>query len=77
MKFFSRENAVKKALPFIFVQAVCSALSYLYLKSFLNLYALLTAGLSLLFFAAFDFISRHKKVGSFIYAAIMAAVLVP
>ena len=76
MKFFSRENAVKKALPFIFVQAVCSALSYLYLKSCLNLYALLTAGLSLLFFAAFDFISRHKKVGSFIYAAIMAAVLV-
>lgn len=76
MKFFSRENAVKKALPFIFVQAVCSALSYLYLKSYLNLYALLTAGLSLLFFAAFDFISRHKKVGSFIYAAIMAAVLV-
>ena len=76
MKFFSRENAVKKALPFIFVQAVCSALSYLYLKSCINLYALLTAGLSLLFFAAFDFISRHKKVGSFIYAAIMAAVLV-
>ena len=76
IKFFSRENAVKKALPFIFVQAVCSALSYLYLKSFLNLYALLTAGLSLLFFAAFDFISRHKKIGSFIYAAIMAAVLV-
>ena len=76
MKYFSRENAVKKALPFIFVQAVCSALSYLYLKSCLNLYALLTAGLSLLFFAAFDFISRHKKVGSFIYAAIMAAVLV-
>lgn len=76
MKFFSRENAVKKALPFIFVQAICSALSYLYLKSCLNLYALLTAGLSLLFFAAFDFISRHKKVGSFIYAAIMAAVLV-
>ena len=76
MKFFSRKNAVKKALPFIFVQAVCSALSYLYLKSCLNLYALLTAGLSLLFFAAFDFISRHKKVGSFIYAAIMAAVLV-
>lgn len=76
MKFFSRENAVKKALPFIFVQAVCSALSYLYLKSCINLYALLTAVLSLLFFAAFDFISRHKKVGSFIYAAIMAAVLV-
>lgn len=76
IKFFSRENAVKKALPFIFVQAVCSALSYLYLKSFINLYALLTAGLSLLFFAAFDFISRHKKIGSFIYAAIMAAVLV-
>ena len=76
IKFFSRENAVKKALPFIFVQAVCSALSYLYLKSCINLYALLTVGLSLLFFAAFDFISRHKKVGSFIYAAIMAAVLV-
>lgn len=76
MKYFSRENAVKKALPFIFVQAVCSALSYLYLKSCINLYALLTVGLSLLFFAAFDFISRHKKVGSFIYAAIMAAVLV-
>lgn len=76
IKIFSWENAVKKALPFIFVQAVCSALSYLYLKSFLNLYALLTAGLSLLFFAAFDFISRHKKIGSFIYAAIMAAVLV-
>lgn len=73
-KFFSRENAAKKALPFIYVQIICSALAYLYLKTNINAYALLTAGLTLVFFAAFDFISRHKKIGFFIYAAIMAVV---
>lgn len=73
-KFFSRENAAKKALPFIYVQIICSALAYLYLKTNINVYALLTAGLTLVFFAAFDFISRHKKLGFFIYSAIMAVV---
>lgn len=74
VKFFSSENIIKKALPFIFVQIVCSALYYLYLKSSFNVYALLTAGLTFLLFAAFDYISRHRKVGFLIYAAIMAAV---
>ena len=62
-KFFSRENIAKKALPFIFVQIICSALCYIYLKTYINIYSLLSAGLTLAFFAAFDFISKHKKVG--------------
>lgn len=73
-KFFSRENAAKKALPFIFVQIICSALAYLYLKTYISVYTLLSAGLTVVLFAAFDFISRHKKVGFFIYAVIMAVI---
>lgn len=74
IKFFSRENAAKKALPFIFVQIICSALAYLYLKTYFNIYGLLSAGLTLAFFAAFDFISKHKKIGFFVYAGIMAVI---
>lgn len=73
-KFFSRENAAKKALPFIFVQIICSALAYLYLKTYFNLYELFSAGLTLVFFAALDFISKHKKIGFFVYAGMMAVV---
>ena len=74
IKFFSRENAAKKALPFIFVQIICSALAYLYLKTYFNLYELLSAGLTVIFFAALDFISKHKKIGFFVYAGIMAVI---
>lgn len=74
VRFFSRENAVKKALPFIFVQIICSALAYLYLKTYFNLYELFSAGLTLVFFAALDFISKHKKIGFFVYAGMMAVV---
>ena len=74
-KFFSRENLIKKALPFIFVQVICSALCNLYLKTYFSPYTLLTAVLTFALFAAFDFISRHKKIGFFVYAAIGAAVL--
>lgn len=74
IKFFSRENAAKKALPFIFVQIICSALAYLYLKTYVNIYCLLSAGLTIVFFAALDFISRHKKLGFFVYAGIMAVI---
>lgn len=73
-KFFSRENTAKKALPFIFVQIICSALAYLYLKTYFNLYELFSAGLTLVFFAALDFISKHKKIGFFVYAGMMAVV---
>lgn len=74
VRFFSRKNAVKKALPFIFVQIICSALAYLYLKTYFNLYELFSAGLTLVFFAALDFISKHKKIGFFVYAGMMAVV---
>ena len=74
VRFFSRENAVKKALPFIFVQIICSALAYLYLKTYFNLYELFSAGLTLVSFAALDFISKHKKIGFFVYAGMMAVV---
>lgn len=74
IKFFSRENAAKKALPFIFVQIICSALAYLYLKTYFNPYELLSAGLTVIFFAALDFISKHKKIGFFVYAGIMAVI---
>ena len=74
VRFFSRINAVKKALPFIFVQIICSALAYLYLKTYFNLYELFSAGLTLVFFAALDFISKHKKIGFFVYAGMMAVV---
>lgn len=74
IKFFSRENAVKKVLPFIFVQVICSALAYLYLKTYINIYGLLSAGLTLIFFAALDFISKHKKLGFFVYAGLMAVI---
>lgn len=74
IKFFSRENAAKKVLPFIFVQIICSALAYLYLKTYVNIYCLLSAGLTLVFFATLDFISKHKKLGFFVYAGIMAVI---
>lgn len=74
VRFFSRKNAAKKALPFIFVQIICSALAYLYLKTYFNLYELFSAGLTLVFFAALDFISKHKKIGFFVYAGMMAVV---
>lgn len=74
VRFFSRINAAKKALPFIFVQIICSALAYLYLKTYFNLYELFSAGLTLVFFAALDFISKHKKIGFFVYAGMMAVV---
>lgn len=74
VRFFSRKNAAKKALPFIFVQIICSALAYLYLKTYFNLYELFSAGLTLIFFAALDFISKHKKIGFFVYAGMMAVV---
>lgn len=74
-KFFSRENAAKKALPFVFTFLICSAICFLYLKSYLNIYSLLSAGLTILYFAAFDFISRHKKLGFFIYVGIMVVLL--
>ncbi|MGN0552136.1 MAG: transglutaminase domain-containing protein [Oscillospiraceae bacterium] len=75
IKFFSRENAVKKALPFVFTFLICSAICYLYLKSYLNIYSLLSAGLTIIFFAAFDFISRHKKLGFFVYFGMMVTLL--
>lgn len=74
-KFFSRENAAKKALPFVFTFLICSAICFLYLKSYLNIYSLLSAGLTILYFAAFDFISRHKKLGFFVYVGIMVVLL--
>lgn len=68
------ENAAKKILPFIFVQIIISALGYLYLKSFFNIYCIVSMILTFLLFCAFDYISRHKLIGFFVYAAIGTAL---
>lgn len=71
----SAENIRKKLLPFVFSGLICSAICYIYLKTYLNVYAFLTFLLTAAFFLAFDFIKAHKRLGVAVYIALITVIM--
>ncbi len=71
---FSAENLSKKLLPFVFSGLICSAIGYIYLKTYFNGYAFLSFLLTAVFFIVFDYIKAHKVLGGFAYIALAAVV---
>lgn len=73
--FFSVQNIQRKALPFLFAVLTVAAAETLYLGRIVNVYTLLTALLTLIFFRIFDFINVHRKLGIPVYIALMVSLL--
>lgn len=73
--FFSIQNMSRKALPFLFSVFTAAAAEALYLGSIFNVYTLLTAVLTLIFFRIYDFINVHRKLGIPVYIALMTVLL--
>lgn len=73
--FFSVQNMSRKALPFLFSVLTAAAAETLYLGNIFNVYTLLTALLTLIFFRIYDFINVHRKLGIPVYIALMIVLL--
>lgn len=73
--FFSVQNMSRKALPFLFSVITAAAAETLYLGNIFNVYTLLTALLTLIFFRIYDFINVHRKLGIPVYIALMIVLL--
>lgn len=72
---FSAENLRKKLLPFVFSSLICSAICYIYLKTYFNGYVFLSFLLTAVFFIIFDYIKAHKVLGGVAYIALAAVVI--
>ncbi len=72
---FSADNLRKKLLPFVFSSLICSAICYIYLKTYFNGYALLSFLLTAVFYVVFDYIKAHKVLGGVVYVALAAVVI--
>ncbi|MBQ8781540.1 MAG: transglutaminase domain-containing protein [Oscillospiraceae bacterium] len=65
--FFSKENLMRKALPYLFTTALMAAIANLYLKTYFNIYTLIAIILTALVYAMCDFMTRHKLLAVPVY----------
>lgn len=73
--FFGIDNLKRKLLPFLLVTTINSAIVSIYLGTVLTAYIPAIAILTVVLFAAYDFIKTHKWIGPVVFIGICAAVL--
>ena len=73
--FFGIDNLKRKLLPFLLVTTINSAIVSIYLGTVLTAYIPAIAILTVVLFAAYDFIKAHKWIGPVVFIGICAAVL--
>lgn len=73
--FFGIDNLKRKLLPFLLVTTINSAIVSIYLGTVLTSYIPAIAILTVVLFAAYDFIKTHKWIGPVVFIGICAAVL--
>lgn len=73
--FFGIDNLKRKLLPFLLVTTINSAIVSIYLGTVLTSYIPAIAILTVVLFAAYDFIKTHKWIGPVVFIGICAVVL--
>ncbi len=73
--FFGIDNLKRKLLPFLLVTTINSAIVSIYLGTVLTAYIPAIAILTVVLFAAYDFIKTHKWIGPVVFIGICAVVL--
>lgn len=73
--FFGIDNLKRKLLPFLLVTTINSAIVSIYLGTVLTSYIPAIAILTVVLFAAYDFIKTHKWIGPVVFIGICAAVI--
>ncbi len=76
IRFFSTDNLKRKILPLLFTAVITSAIVNVFLRNGYDVFSLICTVLAAAFFAVYDFIAAHKKLGPLIYIAVGMLVMI-
>lgn len=66
-RFFSKENLMRKALPFVYTTSLMAAIVNLYTGSVFNLYVIAAMLITAVVYAMCDFMMKHKLLAAPVY----------